>query len=85
MTNARRHAAARRIDVLLLSTARRVVLSVSDDGQGFDPQRVHPDRGGGSGLNHMRERMLMLGGTLSIDSTPAGTVVTAVLDAEGRP
>lgn len=85
LTNARRHAAARRIDVLLLSTARRVVLSVSDDGQGFDPQRVHPDRGGGSGLNHMRERMLMLGGTLSIDSTPAGTVVTAVLDAEGRP
>lgn len=85
LTNARRHAAAHRIDVLLLSTARRVVLSVTDDGKGFDPQRVRPDRGGGSGLNHMRERMLMLGGTVSIDSTPAGTVVTAVLDPRSRP
>lgn len=80
LTNARRHAAAQRIDVVLLSASRRVILSVRDDGKGFNPQRAHAGGDGGSGLSHMRERMLMLGGTLSIDSTAAGTTVTAVLE-----
>jgi two-component system, NarL family, sensor kinase len=47
----------------------------SDDGCGI----VHPVRDGAYGLQSMRERAAELGGSLTIDSGPAGTSLTAVL------
>jgi nitrate/nitrite-specific signal transduction histidine kinase len=41
---------------------------VSDDGRGFDMESAW--RGNSFGLVGMRERVLMLGGTLEIDSQP---------------
>jgi hypothetical protein len=46
IANAARHARARRIDVRLEFTEREVLLSVRDDGQGFDASQPAPGRGG---------------------------------------
>jgi signal transduction histidine kinase len=42
-------------------------LEVVDDGIGFDPAEV---RSGGLGLRNIRERTALLGGKLTIDSSP---------------
>ena len=52
-------------------------LSVTDDGRGFDPAAP----GAGFGLAGMRERVLLLGGSLDVASGPAGTRVEATLPA----
>jgi two-component system sensor histidine kinase DegS len=55
---------------------RAVVLVVSDDGRGFGGS-VRED---GLGLIGMRERVALLGGHLTVDSTEgAGTMLTAEL------
>ena len=58
-----------------------VTLEVSDDGKGFDPG-LH---GEGFGLLGMHERTDLVGGTLSIDSSPAGgTTVRATVPSRHR-
>ena len=53
----------------------RLVLSVSDDGRGFDPA-AGAARGRRLGLTSMEERAAALGGALTIVSAPgAGTTV----------
>jgi two-component system sensor histidine kinase UhpB len=72
MTNAARHSGARRIDVSLGRVDSRVVLEVSDDGKGF----AFAEERKGLGLSGMRERALLVDGTLEIDSRPGrGTTV----------
>lgn len=56
-----------------------MVLTVTDDGGGFDP---HSAEGKGVGLTRMRERVETLGGNLDISSRKGRTRVTAVLPAE---
>ncbi|HEX9365526.1 MAG TPA: two-component regulator propeller domain-containing protein [Vicinamibacterales bacterium] len=71
--NAVRHSGCRRIGVSLSATARGLVLTVTDDGRGFDASVTRP----GTGLFSMHRRAGLLGGELSIDSGPArGTTVT---------
>ena len=75
MTNIVKHADARIVRVRLSRSASGVKLVVQDDGKGFDPDDV---RAGGVGLIGMRERMALLGGRLTIESTEgAGTLLTA--------
>ena len=69
--NALRHAGASGITVTLSKTPRLVVLEVSDDGHGFNPQAP----AGGLGLDSMRERAAAAGGRLAIRSGPKGTTV----------
>ncbi len=83
LQNALRHAAARRIDVRLGAEPRgRLVLVVTDDGVGFDPD----DPGLKArhlGLTSMHERARRLGGELEIRSTRGGgTAVRLVIPAE---
>jgi two-component system sensor histidine kinase UhpB len=73
LTNVMRHARATRVDVSLHGSGGRLVLQVSDDGRG-----VGAGGGGGIGLETMRERAELLGGSLAVGSAPGGgTVVTA--------
>lgn len=70
VSNAGRHGAAHRVQILLGPDR---VLQVIDDGAGFDPASAADGR---FGLVSMRERAERLGGQLSIDSRPgAGTKV----------
>lgn len=79
LTNVRRHAAASSVQVLLCGTRTGVVLTITDDGTGFDVLGMaqHPKRG--IGLRNMHERMETVGGTLTMISSTAGTQVVARL------
>ena len=72
--NAAKHAHAARISVQLRRAGDDVVLSVSDDGTGFDRDRLSTS--GGLGLIMMRERAGQLNGTFEFDTAPGrGTVI----------
>lgn len=75
LSNARKHAKARRVDVTLEQIGDRLRVQTRDDGCGFDLQQtIKSNR---YGLAIMRERAVKLGGCLSIHSTPgAGTHLT---------
>jgi two-component system sensor histidine kinase UhpB len=74
LTNVARHADARRAWVTLARRGARVTLEVRDDGRGFEPRGAD-----GAGLRGMRERALLIGGTLELESTEAGTTVRLTL------
>ncbi len=63
LTNVARHAGATQVAVHLARRRRRVVLTIVDDGTGFDPAEP---RLAGLGLTTMRERVEMMGGELRI-------------------
>lgn len=69
VTNVVRHAEASRIDVRLEATKTMVTVTVADDGKGFAPGSVDPDR---HGLTGMAERAKLVGGSLDVDSEPGG-------------
>ncbi len=76
LTNVALHAQATRVDVLLSLTDKRVSAIVEDDGVGFVPALTVTEEQ--LGLFGMRERIEMLGGTLTIESSPGkGTTVKA--------
>jgi len=77
LRNAFRHAHAQRIDVEIRHEARRLHVTVSDDGQGIDADILREGgKAGHFGLSGMRERAELLGGELSVRSDPgAGTEV----------
>jgi two-component system, NarL family, sensor histidine kinase UhpB len=80
LTNAVRHAEAGTVTLSLAPDATGVLLSVEDDGKGM-PAEVPTDT---SGLAGMRERALLVGGQLSIESRPEqGTRVRLRLPLEG--
>ncbi len=62
LTNAARHAEARRVEVALRAAGDAVVLEVADDGRGIGAARE------GAGLRGMRERALLIGATLDVRS-----------------
>jgi signal transduction histidine kinase len=63
-----------------------LVLTVSDDGQGFEFERARHGETGGRpqfGLSTMRERAEAIGAEFSLDSQPgAGTRVTVRLEVK---
>jgi two-component system sensor histidine kinase UhpB len=73
LTNAVRHADAGVLCFSLRRDGDAVLLTVEDDGRGFDPARVP----GASGIRGMRERALLVRARLEVDSSPGrGTAVT---------
>lgn len=74
LLNAVRHSEAGRIDVSLRAVDGSLRLVVGDDGKGFIPSRVDPRSH--FGLQLIRDRVELFGGTMVVDSTPgAGTRV----------
>ncbi|MGG5257747.1 sensor histidine kinase [Phycicoccus avicenniae] len=72
LSNVRRHATARRVDLALAYEPERVVLTVTDDGCGFD---VVADRQG-FGLDGVRARAEQVGGDVGLTSAPgSGTTL----------
>lgn len=66
LNNALRHSEARKVSLSLKMLDEKVVLSICDDGCGFDPSVDH----GGLGFTGMRERAAELGAELKVSSEP---------------
>ncbi len=73
INNLLRHAQPKRVVLTLRREGRLLIMTVADDGVGFDPR----DAGTGNGLHNMEQRAHSLGGELTIASAPGvGTTVT---------
>ena len=81
LTNAVKHARASMIDIELQREDSEVILTVRDDGVGFESQKLAVgSKPRGIGLVGMRERISALGGRLEINTSPGlGTSVSAFL------
>jgi signal transduction histidine kinase len=80
--NVIRHSQATEVRIELTFSPRQVMLTVADNGIGFDikTQARHHECHSGIGLIGMRERMALLGGRLTVQSQQGlGTTVRAVL------
>jgi signal transduction histidine kinase len=78
LTNALRHSGAKTVLIQMSREGGTLSVDVEDDGRGFTPADVATpsESGQGLGLLGMRERIEILGGTLTLDSSPgAGTHV----------
>jgi PAS domain S-box-containing protein len=79
LTNVVRHSGAAEANVLLWASDERLTVQVEDRGRGFDVE-AGLSAGTSSGLSGMRERVALLGGRFSLESTPhSGTHLTAEL------
>ncbi len=72
LSNAYRHAHATRVNVRLYRKGSVLGLYITDDGQGFDIEKVFSDSGTTKhlGLRGIRERVQTLGGTFRLSSKP---------------
>src|SRR5690606_10084632 len=78
LNNIVKHSGAGRASISVVGTGSSLEIKVSDDGVGFDPNakdRTHVGLGM-IGLNTIRERVALLGGTCGIESsTGKGTSI----------
>ncbi|MBC7917265.1 MAG: response regulator [Rhodoferax sp.] len=72
LTNITRHADAKHVTIDLQREEAAMVLSVQDDGSGFDldAARARAIHGGSLGVLGMQERAMLVGGQLDITSAP---------------
>lgn len=82
LTNVSRHSEAGKVLIRMIKENNKVVMTITDNGKGFDP-------GKGSlktlGLLGMKERALGMGGDYHIQSEPGkGTTVQVILPIEGE-
>lgn len=81
LSNVVRHAAAHQVTIRLSQPDKGLALIIQDDGQGFVPGQVSA----GYGLLTMRNHAQLLGGHLSVESTPGkGTTLRVVWLADER-
>ena len=78
LTNVVKHAHARTVSILLARQNGRVKLVIEDDGRGFDPGSPAD----GFGIQGMRERVDLLGGSLQVESR-AGAGTTLAVEVAG--
>lgn len=75
LANAVQHAQTKSVSVKLSLLQDQVILTVEDEGRGFEPDQIPNDR---FGLRGLHERTKLLGGSLKIESSPgSGTRVEA--------
>ena len=78
LRNIKRHSGASKADVRLEASDKKLHLSITDQGRGFDVDQHSPRDG--IGIRSMEERMRSLGGQLEISSRPMeGTRINAWL------
>ncbi|MDX2008151.1 MAG: sensor histidine kinase [Meiothermus sp.] len=83
LSNVRKHARARQVNVTLSYLDDMVLLDIQDDGLG-----LQPPSSGSFGLRSMRERIEALGGSFALESEPGQGTTVAVglpLSVQSRP
>ncbi len=85
LTNVAKHAHATTCRVFVQRLSNTVLITIEDDGIGFDTASVTPSVDRGLGLIGIRERAAQLDGTLRLESAPGkGTRLTVELPARVR-
>jgi signal transduction histidine kinase len=75
LNNVAKHAHARGVNLIVERREHELTMIIEDDGDGFDPEEIRRT-GAGFGLQGMRERAALLGGSVEVESAPAkGTTV----------
>ncbi len=83
LTNVAKYAHAKHISITLTGDKNNLELKVSDDGEGFEASMLPVDAPHGLGLLGMRERLMMVGGKLTVSSEPGkGTQIIAQIPLE---
>ncbi|MEO7443103.1 MAG: ATP-binding protein [Acidimicrobiales bacterium] len=78
LSNAVRHSGAATIGLRFVARPEDVVLEVTDDGHGFDPDTVRRGRG----LSNLRSRAESLGGVFRLEAAPGrGTTAQIIIPA----
>lgn len=79
LTNVRKHSGASTVEVRVAQEPTTTLVVIEDDGRGFDVGGLEV-RSGGYGLSSMRERLALLGGSLTVKSAHgSGSCVIAQL------
>ena len=80
LLNAGKHSGAEKIEIKILDTSSSFVMSVCDNGMGFDFENTTGEQAVfHAGLKTMRERAVLLGGEIKIKSDGNGTTVQLFL------
>jgi two-component system NarL family sensor kinase len=82
LTNVIKHSDARQIWVELFIDEQEIVLSVQDNGSGFSEKDASAQNG--IGIPGLRERLIIVGGELTINSSSNGTIISAHLPHEEK-
>jgi len=83
LTNVSRHADANKVKVTLEQKGEELILSIEDNGQGFEKENVAAKDT--LGILGMRERSQMMGGNYEISSIPGkGTIVIVAVPYNGK-
>jgi PAS domain S-box-containing protein len=82
LTNVARHAGARNVSIIFRRSPSALTVGVIDDGCGFDAEAVAASSHR-LGIQSMRERAAMLGGTVSFTSQGKGTTVRVKIPLQG--
>ncbi len=78
LSNVAKHADASSVTARLTRSGGSLHMTVEDDGCGFDVKAIRSSRESGLGLFGMEERLALVGGTLTVESTLGrGTRVSA--------
>ncbi|WP_347987040.1 PAS domain S-box protein [Methylomonas sp. AM2-LC] len=77
LTNVAKHSEATKVTVKLVRLESDYLLEITDNGKGFDPYAAH--KLGSFGLIGIEERVLMLGGKLTVNTSPGKGVQLCVL------
>jgi PAS domain S-box-containing protein len=86
VNNVIKHAKAQNVGIILEKRGDRVLVIIEDDGVGFDAEELlkTPARNRRFGLLGMQERVALVGGSVSIESTPGiGTTVLVHINVSG--
>lgn len=80
LANIERHAGAKHVSLRVLTDKNRLIMTVRDDGMGFDSRESYD----GNGLRNMRERVEDAGGVFNVVSRVSlGTTITAEFPTKG--
>lgn len=78
LNNSIKHSKAKHIEIILKVSGKNITLALTDDGDGFDPEKNRQ----GAGLFNLQHRAALIGAELKIDSTVGkGTVVSIEFNA----
>jgi len=83
LTNVARHAAAKAVSIVFARSATALKVAVTDNGRGFDTKGAAASSNR-LGIQGMRERAAMLGGTVSFTSKGKGTRILVQFPLTGQ-